>query len=131
MRAKILIQGSMIRAGYGIAALLFPGPLTKSVGLKEIDPEARYFNRLFGGRDLLIAGQTLAAVRAGNTMQATMVNLVCEATDTVSLVQELRTRGKLERTLIVGLLFNVVGYLTWVRALLAGAPADAEQSAAD
>jgi hypothetical protein len=121
MAAKILIQGSIGRAGYGILALLFPKLLFKSVGMDEtgVDPEARYFNRLFGGRDLLVAGATVAAVKAGAEKQATQANLICELTDTMSLAGELRARGGLDRTLAIGLAFNVVGYATWVRALLA------------
>lgn len=119
MREKILIQGSLIRAGYGVLALLFPKYLFGAIGIKDADPEARYINRLFGGRDLLVAAGTVGAVRRGGAAKATIANLACEATDTISLVEELRVRGKLERTLIVGLLFNLVGYATWIRALLA------------
>ena len=36
-----------------------------------VDPEARYFNRLFGGRDLLVAGATVAAVKGGAYAPAT------------------------------------------------------------
>lgn len=121
MAGKILIQGSVIRATYGLLALLFPKLLMKSVGMDErdLDPEARYFNRLFGGRDLLVAGGTAAAVKSGQEQPATIANLFCEFTDTVSAVQELRARGKLDRTLAIGFVFNIVGYMTWVRALLA------------
>jgi hypothetical protein len=121
MAAKILIQGSIIRAAYGLLALLFPKFLFASVGMNEadVDPEARYFNRLFGGRDLLVAGATVAAVKAGAETPALKANLLCEFTDSVSLAEELRSRGKLDRTLTIGLAFNVVGYLTWIRALLA------------
>ena len=122
MAAKLLIQGSVGRAAYGILALLFPKLLFKSVGMDEagVDPEARYFNRLFGGRDLLVAGATVAAVKGGAEEQATKANLICELTDSVSLAAELRARGRMDRTLAIGLAFNVVGYLTWLRALRAG-----------
>jgi hypothetical protein len=119
--AKILIQGSLIRAGYGILALLFPKVLLAASGMSEdqLDPEARYFNRLFGGRDVLVAGLTVAAAKAGEEKRATQMNLACELTDTVSLLEEARSRGGMDRTLTIGLLFNVLGYLTWVRALRA------------
>ncbi len=122
MAAKILMQGSIVRACYGIVALLFPKLLLAGVGMSEEDigPEARYFNRLFGGRDLLVAGATVAAVRAGEESKATTVNLICEFTDSVSLVEEARSRGGMDKTLTIGLLFNVFGYLTWLRALAAG-----------
>ena len=121
MVGKILIRGSMIRAAYGVLALLFPKLLAAGAGMKEsdVDVEARYFNRLFGGRDLLVAGGTVAAVKAGHEQHATTANLVCEFTDTVSAVQELRARGGIDRTLAIGFAFNLVGYLTWLRALRA------------
>jgi hypothetical protein len=119
MVGKILLQGSALRAAYGLVALLFPKLLNAAAGLgeDEVDPDARYINRLFGGRDLLVAGLTVAAVRAGHERHATNINLICEGTDTVSLVEELRTRGGLDRTLAIGLAFNVAGYATCVRAL--------------
>jgi hypothetical protein len=118
MAAKILIQGSVGRAVYGILALLFPKLLAKSAGMDErdLDQEARYFNRLFGGRDLLVAAATVQAARAGELRNATAANLICEFTDTISAVQELRARGKLDRTLVIGFAFNVFGYATWLRA---------------
>lgn len=119
--AKILLQGSSVRAAYGIAALLFPKQLAMAGGMSEedVDLDARYLNRLFGGRDLTVAGLTVATVRAGEEAQAVRLNLICEATDTVSLIEEVRARGGLDRTLLIGLLFNVFGYATWVRALRA------------
>jgi hypothetical protein len=121
MAGKILKQGSVIRAAYGILALLFPKLLLKSVGMdvEDVGIEARYFNRLFGGRDLLVACGTVAAVKAGQEEHAIKANLICEFTDTISAVQELRERGKLDRTLAIGFAFNVFGYLTWLRALKA------------
>jgi hypothetical protein len=59
-------------------------------------------------------------VRAGEERQATNLNLICEATDTIALLEEVRTRGGLDRTLAIGLAFNVAGYATWLRALRAG-----------
>ena len=121
MAGKILLQGSALRATYGVLALLFPKLLNSAAGMSEedVDPDARYINRLFGGRDLLVAGLTGAAVRSGEHRHATNMNLICEGTDTVSLLEELRSRGGLDRTLVIGLAFNVAGYATWVRALRA------------
>jgi hypothetical protein len=119
--AKILIRGSIVRAAYGILALLFPKQLAAAAGMSEDEfgPQARYFNRLFGGRDVLVAGATVAAVRAGAERHAVKANVVCEMTDTVSLVEELRSRGGMDRTLGIGLVFNVLGYAMWLRALRA------------
>jgi len=119
-RGKILIRGSLVRAAYGVVALGFPQFIFGSIGIKEPDPDARYVNRLFGGRDVLVAGQTLIAVASGNGKSAVAANLFAEATDTVALVEEIRIRRKLDRVLIVGILFNAFGYLTWFRALFAG-----------
>jgi hypothetical protein len=119
-RGKLLIRGSLVRAAYGAAALAFPQYIFGAVGIKEPDPDARYVNRLFGGRDLLVAGQTVIAVASGNGKSAVAANLFAEATDTVALVEEIRLRRKLDRVLIVGIVFNAFGYLTWLRALLAG-----------
>lgn len=119
MASKILLQGTALRATYGLLALLFPKLLNAAAGIgeDEVDADARYINRLFGGRDLLVAGLTVAAVRAGDERKATNINLICEGTDTLSLVEELRGRGGLDRTLVVGLAFNLAGYATWLRAL--------------
>jgi hypothetical protein len=121
MADKILIRGSIIRTAYGLLALLFPKLLLAGSGMTEeqIGPEARYFNRLFGGRDLLVAGATVLAVRSGASEQAVKANLIAEFTDTVSLVEEARSRGGMDRTLAIGLAFNVGGYATWLRALRA------------
>ena len=130
MAGKILIQGSVVRALYGILALFLPKLLLASVGMSEEDvgDEARYFNRLFGGRDLLVALGTVAAVKAGADANAVKANLFCEATDSIALGAEIRARGKLERTTIIGAAFNVFGYLTWLRALTAlSSPSDASE----
>lgn len=121
MAAKLLIQGSIGRAAYGIFALLLPKLVLKSVGIDpdDVDPDSRYFNRLFGGRDLLVAGATVAAVKAGAERQAAMANLVCEFTDSVALVEELRGGRRLDRTLSVAVAFNVTGYLIWLRGFRA------------
>jgi len=64
---QLLLQGSAVRAAYGISALLSPKLLFAAGGMseEEVDVDARYLNRLFGGRDLLVAVLTLAGVRAG------------------------------------------------------------------
>jgi hypothetical protein len=118
---KLLMQGSAMRATYGLFALLFPKALNASAGIREdeVDPDARYLNRLFGGRDLLVAGLTVAAVRAGDERHALGINMICEGTDTISLLEELRARKGVDRTIAIGIAFNVAGYATWLRALRA------------
>jgi hypothetical protein len=130
----LIIQGSIVRGLYGILALLAPSVIVASVpGMSEddLDDDARYFNRLFGGRDLLIAIATLAAARRGHGHTAVKVNLGCELTDSVSMVEEIRARRKLDRTTIIGALFNIAGYATWVRAARALKPAADPAPAAD
>src|SRR6266480_1914692 len=106
---QILIQGSAVRAAYGIAALLFPKQLAAAGGMgeEEVDLDARYLNRLFGGRDLLVAALTLAGVRTGDDGRLAKLNLVAEATDSIALIEEMRSRGGLDRTLFIGLVFNL------------------------
>jgi hypothetical protein len=118
---QLLLQGSAARAGYGITALLFPKQLAAAGGMKEedVDLDARYLNRLFGARDILVAALTVAKIRSGDEAGATKLNLVAEATDTIALVEEVRSRGGLDRTLFIGLVFNAFGYATWIRALQA------------
>jgi hypothetical protein len=131
MARAILIQGSVIRGLYGILALIAPKVLiAASPGLAEEDfhEDARYFNRLFGGRDLLVALATVLAARRGSADRETLAaNIFCEVTDSISLAEELRTRGKPDRITIIGALFNVAGYSTWLRAARAlKAPSAAE-----
>jgi hypothetical protein len=111
-----LIQGSLVRAAYGILALVAPKLLFATVPGTKVDDDARYFNRLLGGRDLLVALGTIAAVRTGSEATALKANVFCEVTDSVSLVEEVRGRGKLDRMTVIGLLFNVGGYAIWLRA---------------
>jgi hypothetical protein len=113
---SILLQGSIGRAVYGVLALLFPKVFD---AVAPLDQEARYFNRMFGGRDLTIAAGTLAMIRKGELRGPIGANIACEVTDTVALVQEIRARGGLDRSTSIGLAFNVVGYATWFRAILA------------
>jgi hypothetical protein len=116
MAAKLLIGGSIARAAYGICALLLPKTLAGAAGEDGLDDNARYFNRLFGGRDLVVAGVTIAAVKRGAEREGVTVNLLCEITDSIALVEELRERRTLDRTLRIALAFNAVGYATWLRA---------------
>jgi hypothetical protein len=116
MVGKILIQGSIVRALYGLLALFAPELLVKAIPGVELEEDARYLNRLFGGRDLLVTIGTVSAVRSGAHSSAVMANVFCEITDSVSLAEEVRVRGKLDPVTIVGLLFNVFGYATWLRA---------------
>lgn len=121
MVAKTLIRGSIFRAAYGVLALLLPNLLVKLAGMQpeQIDQDARYFNRLFGGRDLVVAGATVAAAKAGAEREALKANIFCELTDSVSIIEELRAGRGFDQTLAIAVGFNVIGYLTWLKALRA------------
>jgi hypothetical protein len=112
---QLLINGSVVRAGYGAMAIFAPDTLFKLSG-KPVEDEPRYFNALFGGRDLSIVAMTVAAVRSRREREAVFLNMSCEATDLVALLQEIRARGGLDQTLVAGIAFNVFGWATWLAA---------------
>jgi hypothetical protein len=111
-----MLTGTAVRGAYGLASLFTPDLLFKLSG-KPVEAEPRYFNALFGGRDLTIAGLTLLALKADRDKDAVLLNMSCEATDLVSLLQELRARGGIDQTTAAGIAFNVFGWSTWVTAL--------------
>ncbi len=111
-----LIAGAVVRTTYGLVSLFAPKILFSAAGEDEVVDDTRYFNALFGGRDLTVAGLTVAALRAGREREALLANISCEATDLVALVQEYRQRGELDSTLKAGIAFNVAGWTTWILA---------------
>ena len=54
-------------------------------GFGEPEPDVRYFNALFGGRDILVGLLILKAVRDGDEDLALKANIACEATDSIAL----------------------------------------------
>ena len=78
-------------------------------------PDVRYFNALFGGRDIVVGLWILKAIRDGDHDLALKANIACEATDSIALAQEVRERGGLDRATGVGLAFNLVGWLELAR----------------
>jgi hypothetical protein len=52
--ATTLRFGGIARIVYGVLALLFPRRMFAASGLGEPDPDVRYFNALFGGRDIVV-----------------------------------------------------------------------------
>jgi hypothetical protein len=113
---QIMLNGSAVRLAYGLLSLLAPNLLFKLSG-KPVEAEPRYFNALFGGRDLSVVGATVAALNAGREREAVLLNISCEATDLVALGLEARARGGLDQTLIAAIGFNVFGWTTWLTAL--------------
>jgi hypothetical protein len=112
---RLMINGSTVRLAYGVLSLFAPNLLFKLSG-KPVEAEPRYFNALFGGRDLTVVGATFAALKAGREREAVLLNMSCEATDLVSLGLEARARGGLDQTLAAAIAFNVFGWATWLTA---------------
>lgn len=116
----VVIQGSVVRGLYGLLALLFPKLLIAAMpGLRDedYDEDARYFNRLLGGRELFVAIATVLAVRGTESQRdAVAANVICELTDSVALIAELRHRRRFDRMTVIGAAFNLAGHATWLRA---------------
>ena len=71
-------------------------------GFGEPEPDVRYFNALFGGRDIVVGLWILKAVRDGDEDLALKANIACEATDSIALATELRERGGFDRATTAG-----------------------------
>ena len=112
---SILIGGVIARTAYGLVSLFAPKILFSSAD-PPITDDVRYFNALFGGRDLTVSGLCVAALRNGREHEALLANVSCEATDLVALVQEYRQRGELDQSLKAGVAFNLLGWLSWAAA---------------
>jgi hypothetical protein len=106
--------GGIARIVYGVLALLLPRRMFAAAGYGEPDPDVRYFNALFGGRDIVVGLWILKAINEGDHDLALRANVACEATDSVALAQEIRQRGGLDRATAAGLAFNLVGWLSWL-----------------
>jgi hypothetical protein len=116
---QTLMVGAIVRTVYGLLSLGAPRLMFRSAGAAEPDPNVRYFNALFGGRDIVVAGWTAAALCQGREREALVANIGCELGDSIALVQELRTRRGLDLFTGVGLAFNLAGWAAWSRAAAA------------
>ena len=112
---RLLLQAAGVRTAYGVVSLAAPEALFAAARVRP-DPDTRYANALFGGRDLTIAGMTVAAVNGGREREALLLNASCEATETAVLLIELKRRGGLAPVLAMGLALNALGWLSVVRA---------------
>ncbi len=112
----VLYQGVVVRTIYGLLSLFAPKAIFAPARKWPTAPDTRYFNALFGGRDISIAIATLALVQAGREREAVMLNASCEATDMVSMAQEFRARGEVDGTIAGAIAFNVLGWLSVARA---------------
>jgi hypothetical protein len=112
MISNPLFQGSLVRAGYGALALFAPEMLLKGLMLDDsvLGDQGRYFNRILGGRELVISVASIKALKAGHEKEAVRANAVCAATDLISLAQEVRARGGVDATLLRGIGFNLVSW---------------------
>ncbi len=104
----------MVRIVYGLLALFAPKRMFDSFGFGEPEPDARYFNALFGGRDIVVGGWILKATDEGDLGTALAAHIGCEATDSIALAQEVRQRGGFDRATAAGLAFNLVGWASWI-----------------
>ena len=111
---RILLNGVIARTAYGLLSLFAPKVIFAGQG--KPPPDSRYFNALFGGRDLTVAAVSYAALRSGREREALLVNVSCEATDFLALVQEIRERRSVDSVVIAGALFNLGGWIAWAMA---------------
>ncbi len=116
MAERLIIQGSVGRAIYGVIALCFPKLFEQGPGAIRFGPDARYMNRLFGARDILLALISIFSVQRGNVREALAINMIAEASDTVAVVTEIADRGGVDKVTAGGVLFNVAGFANWIRA---------------
>ncbi len=58
----------VVRAGYGGALLIAPGPVIRTVTGRPAGPRARAAARVLGARHLLQAGLTVAAASSGESL---------------------------------------------------------------
>lgn len=114
--AAVLRQTSLIRAAYGVCTWVAPNVIFRAFGLPAPEPDTRYLNATFGGRDFTVVAVTEAALRAGREKEALWVNASCEATDLGALLLEIRRRGGLDPVMLVGIGFNAFGWLSIARA---------------
>ncbi len=110
--------GAVVRILYGVFSLFAPDRMFKASGFDAPEPDVRYFNALFGGRDILVGAWIWKTIDAGDLDTALAAHVGCEATDSIALVQEVRRRGGLDQATIGGLVFNLVGWASWIRVAL-------------
>ncbi len=118
----ILLQTAGVRIAYGLVSLLAPRLVFAAARMGDPEPDARYANALFGGRDLTVAATTISLLNAGREREALWVNASCEATDLAALLFEARRRRAVEPTLVLGVIFNALGWLSVARAARRLAP---------
>lgn len=114
--SAILMLNAALRTAYGVGALLAPDAQAWAARMPTLPADARYFNALFGGRDLTVAAGTAALLRGGHEKAALVVATSCEITDLLAWTQEARRRGDPDQTVLLGAAFNVVGALTCLAA---------------
>ena len=112
-----LMATSALRIAYAASSLFAPDAAAKAMKVPPMEPDARYLNALFGGRDVTVVASVLTALRAGRVREAAWINATCELTDLIAFVQEYRRRGALDDTLKIGLAFSAVGQVLAVSAL--------------
>jgi hypothetical protein len=131
MLTNPLVQGSLVRLSYGVLSEHFPSRLIKGLGLTEatIGDQGRYFNRLVGGREVLIGLSSIAAVKRGQGDFVLKANVMLGLADAVAIVHEVNERGRVDATLVRGIAFNLLGWMFVARAVKAAQAAQAADAA--
>lgn len=104
-----------IRIGYGVVAILAPNLMFKVLRMPP-HPDARGFNAFLGSRDIVVGLVSLKASSRADVETAVTLNQANEIIDSVVLAQELRAGRRADLFSVVGIAFNGIGWLTWLRA---------------
>ena len=116
--ATTLRIGGIVRIVYGVLALLLPRRMFAAFGFGEPEPDVRYFNALFGGRDIVVGLWILKALtgRRRGPRAAGEHRLRGDRLDRARY-QSCAQRGGLRRDDRGALAFNIVGWLSWLGVL--------------
>ena len=104
-----------IRIGYGVTAILAPPVLLRVLRIEPQD-DVRGFNAFLGSRDVVIGAISLRARTPEEVAAAVTLNFGNEVVDSVVLAQEVRAGRRADPFTVVGVLFNALGWATWLTA---------------
>lgn len=104
-----------IRIGYGVVAIARPDVMCKVLRM-EPHPDARGFNAFLGSRDIVVGLASLKASGPAQLKDAIFLNQANEMIDSLVLVQEVRAGRRADLFSVVGVAFNCLGWVTWIKA---------------
>jgi hypothetical protein len=117
----LAIANSVIRLGYGLAALAAPSkPAFGSVPLApDTDrfPEARLFVRGFAAHQIAVALVGLAGVARRDPRRGMLLAAATDFTDIAAALAEGAARGRLDSDLSGGIVFSGAGLVSALAAL--------------